>query len=84
MKITVYTLPVCVQCGMTKRRLDAKELPYDVVDLTQDEASADRFRELGLLQAPIVEVAVDGETPVVFSGFRPDLIDELATTGRLA
>lgn len=71
--ITVYSKPACVQCTATTRALDAKGLPYDVVDLTQDAAAMARVTELGYRQAPVV--IADGEH---WSGFRPDMIGRLA------
>ncbi len=73
MTITVFTLPNCVQCTMTKKKLDAKQVPYDTVDLTADHAAAERIRALGYLAAPVV-IAGDEH----WSGFRPDRIAALA------
>lgn len=73
-KVTVYTLPVCVQCNQTKKLLDREGIEYDVVDLVADPAAAEKFKEEGFLQAPIVVVGNDGRR---WGGFRPDLIKEL-------
>jgi glutaredoxin-like protein NrdH len=73
-KVTVYTLPVCVQCDRTKKLLDREGIAYDVVDLAADPAAAAKFKEDGFLQAPIVVVGNDGRR---WGGFRPDLIKEL-------
>lgn len=75
MKVTVYTLPVCVQCNQTKKLMDREGIEYDTVDLTTVPDVAARFKEDGLLQAPIVVVGNDGRR---WTGFRPDLIKELA------
>lgn len=73
-KITVYTLPSCVQCDSTKRYLDRAELEYAVVDMSQDEAALELVKSLGYAAAPVV-VAGDAH----WSGFRPDKITELKT-----
>lgn len=74
MKVTVYTLPVCVQCDRTKKLLDREGIEYDTVDLTTVPDVAAEFKEAGFLQAPIVVVGHDGRR---WGGFRPDLIAEL-------
>ena len=43
MTITVYSKPACVQCTATTRALDARGLPYQVVDLTEDAGAILRF-----------------------------------------
>ena len=73
MTIIVYSKPACVQCTATTRALDARGLPYDVVDLTEDAAAMARVTELGYRQAPVV---IAGENH--WSGFRPDMIGALA------
>ncbi|QRJ60469.1 glutaredoxin-like protein NrdH [Corynebacterium macginleyi] len=73
MSITVYTKPACVQCNATKKALDRAGLEYSVVDVTVDNEARDYIMALGYVQAPVVEA--HGEH---WSGFRPDLIKNLA------
>lgn len=74
--VTVYsTGPACQRCRLTCQRLDALGIRYDLVDIHAQHSSAVRaflVDELGYREAPIVEVG-----DVRWSGFRPDLIDEL-------
>ena len=72
MTITVYSKPACVQCTATTRALDAKGLPYAVIDLTQDSVAMAHVAALGYRQAPVV---IAGEAH--WSGFRPDMIGQL-------
>lgn len=72
MSITVYTKPSCVQCTATYRALDAKGVPYEVVDLTKDGDALLTIKELGYLQAPVVVTELEH-----WSGFRPDKISAL-------
>lgn len=72
---TVYTLPNCVQCVMTKRALDASGIEYDVVDLTKDDQALEAMRERGFTAAPIVTVEPAG---IAWSGFQPDRIADLS------
>jgi glutaredoxin-like protein NrdH len=73
MSITVYSKPACVQCTATTRALDAKGITYDVIDLTQDDGAMTHVTELGYRQAPVVVAGSDH-----WSGFRPDMIAQLA------
>ena len=72
MKITVYTTPNCVQCNSTKRYLDRHNIPYESVDLRQDEQALAMVRELGYTVAPVV-IAGDKH----WSGFRLDQIKNI-------
>ena len=71
--IVVYTTPACQMCNATTRRMDKLGIIYDKVDLTQHPGLADKFREMGHTQAPIV--VTDRKT---WSGFRLEKIDSLA------
>jgi glutaredoxin-like protein NrdH len=73
MPVTVYTKPGCVQCNATYRALDKKGIPYNSVDISVDEEAFARLKALGVQQAPAVETPTD-----LWSGFRPDKINELA------
>lgn len=74
-EITVYSTPHCMQCKMTCVALDAKEIPYTVVDLRENPAALEYVTgELGYTQAPIVVVSDDDH----WSGFRPDMIERIA------
>lgn len=73
-KVTVYTLPVCVQCDRTKKLMDREGIAYESVNLADEPELAEKFKGEGFLQAPIVVVGNDGRR---WGGFRPDLIKEL-------
>lgn len=81
MSITVYSKPGCVQCATTIRALERADLAFEVVDLTADaEALRHVTDDLGYAAAPVVEAhTVEGEA-ISWTGFRPDLIDELKTS----
>lgn len=74
-EIVLYSKPACVQCKATYQYFDKKALTYQVIDMSQDAEALERVRALGYLQAPVVEVKLDGETVEHWSGFRPDRID---------
>lgn len=75
MSIVVYSKPACVQCTATYRALDRRGVDYRVVDVTTDAAALETVRSLGYAQAPVV-VTDDAH----WSGFRPDLIAQVAAT----
>jgi glutaredoxin-like protein NrdH len=70
--VTVYTLPSCVQCESTKKYLTKMDVPFETVDLSQDEIAVGLVKDLGYQAAPVV---VAGESH--WSGFRPDKLDAL-------
>jgi glutaredoxin-like protein NrdH len=71
--VTVYTLPACVQCESTKKYLKNKDVPFEVVDLSEDAAAMELVKGLGYQAAPVV-IAGDDH----WSGFRPDKLSALA------
>lgn len=72
MKITVWELPNCVQCKQTKRELDKLGIRYSVKQLNRSPKAVERFKEMGLISAPIVET--DDRR---WSGFRINRIRSL-------
>lgn len=74
MKVTIYTKKPCPQCDMTKRLMTREGIAFEEVDLPSHPELLEKFKEEGLLQAPIVVLGNDGRR---WSGFRPDLIEEL-------
>ena len=80
MKVTVYTLPVCQQCNMTKRWLDQRGIEYSTVDLSTDAQAAEAVKFLGYLAAPVIVVSNgDPETDLHWSGFHPANLSRYCT-----
>jgi glutaredoxin-like protein NrdH len=73
MQITVYTTSNCAQCMMTKKQFDKLGIRYDEIALEQHPELVERFKEIGLLSAPIVVTDVKK-----WSGFRLEKIRSLA------
>lgn len=71
-KVTVYTKKPCSQCDMTMKLMDREGIEYEAVPLTEE--LLEKFKEEGIMQAPIVVIGNDGRR---WSGFRPDLVKEL-------
>jgi glutaredoxin-like protein NrdH len=74
MRVTIWELPNCVQCQQTKRMMDKLGITYTVRALNRSPKAIERFKELGLIAAPIVET--DDRR---WSGFRLGKIQSLAT-----
>jgi len=72
MKITLWTKPSCQQCEMTKKQFDKRGINYTTRRLDRSPKAVERFLELGLMAAPIVET--DDRR---WSGFRLDKINSL-------
>ena len=72
--LTVYTLPNCVQCTMTKRALDTAGMTHVLVDLASDQRAVNLVKELGHTSAPVVITEAAS-----WSGFRPDNIAAVAS-----
>lgn len=70
--VTVYTKPRCQPCTATKRRLRDKGVEF-VEESILEPGNLAAAKALGHLEAPVVVVGRES-----WSGFRPDLIDELA------
>jgi len=72
MKITVWEKPNCVQCAQTKKEFDKRGIIYQTRRLDKSAKAVERFLEMGLMAAPIIET--DDRR---WSGFRLDRIKSL-------
>ena len=83
LSVTVYsTGSSCQRCRLTIRKLEEARIRFTVIDVTDaDNTAAREFitEDLGYSEAPVV--IVDNEPQHHWSGFRPDLIDRLASAG---
>ncbi|QDF15445.1 NrdH-like glutaredoxin [Gordonia phage Mollymur] len=69
--VTVFSKPddQCPQCKATKYWLRKRDIDFEVIDITVDEAALDRLKTLGHLRAPVVELTgIDGAQVDVWSG----------------
>lgn len=73
-RFQVYTLPGCVQCKLTTQKLDRDGLEYELVDMANPEHLA-YAKSLGYQSAPVVLYGDEH-----WSGFRPDLIQQIAAS----
>ena len=75
MIVRVYSKPNCGQCAATIRKLDLLDVEYVIEDATDPQTLA-ALKELGYLSAPVVCVGVSNDA--MWSGYRPDRIEEIA------
>ena len=74
--VTVYTKPNCSQCEMTKRWLKARDVDYELADITEP-GNLEAAKSLGYTAAPVVIVAQgDPTTEQHWAGFQPDKLNE--------
>ncbi|MEP2784977.1 MAG: glutaredoxin-like protein NrdH [Pseudoruegeria sp.] len=73
MTITVFSKPACVQCTATTRALDARNISYELIDISEDAGAMAQVQSMGYRQVPVV---LSGEDH--WAGFRPDMISRLA------
>lgn len=69
--VVVYSKPRCQGCTATKRRLREKGVPFTEEDI-REPGNLAAAKALGHMEAPVVVVGKES-----WSGFRPDLIDDL-------
>ncbi|WP_412057701.1 glutaredoxin-like protein NrdH [Bartonella sp. DGB2] len=72
--ITIYSKPNCVQCTATYRALDKHNIPYIVVDISENRDAQTLVENLGYRQVPVVFLDKDNH----WAGFRPDKLAALS------
>ena len=74
MTVTVFTKPHCPQCDATKRQLTKQGVIFETVNLEQNPETLAQLQQAGFQQAPVRD-----HPPIAsWTGYRPDLIRELA------
>lgn len=72
-KIVLWEKPNCVQCMQTKRVMEQEGIQFTTRRLDRSPKAVERFKEMGLMAAPIVETDTKR-----WSGFRLEKIRSLA------
>ena len=68
--ITIFTTNTCAYCAMVKRYLDAKNRPYDVVNLDEHpERQAEALALSGALTVPVTVVTKADDSREVVVGY---------------
>ena len=72
-EVVVYSKPNCKNCTMLKMWLDAKEIDYNEVDITQERSTLSKIREAGYSSLPALEINGD----FIEYGVYNDILDVL-------
>lgn len=72
MSIIVYSKNNCAQCNMLKKQLNAKEIPFEEINLDEQPEYINTVKEMGFNAAPVL---VHGDFS--FYGFNPGKLKEL-------
>ena len=67
--ITVYSKQNCVRCEMVKRYLNDKGVPFEIIDVLEDNKALASLRDEGYAELPVVDV--NGE---FHTGFQPNIL----------
>src|SRR5690554_5774766 len=54
LSVIVYSKPSCVQCDATYSSLKLNDVPFTVVDISEDAQALEKVKSLGYQQAPVV------------------------------
>jgi len=69
--ITLYGQPGCGPCHGVRRKLEKAKVPYEYVDLSENQKQQARLQTAGYQQTPIIETPTER-----FSGNDPEKIDQ--------
>ena len=69
--ITVNGTHACVQCAATTRFLDKRDVPYEFIDLDENQAKLAALRADGFQQIPVIETPSER-----FTGFNPNRLEK--------
>lgn len=70
---TVYTSSSCFQCKFLKEALERKGIPFEEVNITEDDGAREYLLDKGLQTVPVL---MDFDE-LVFTGFRPERVEEM-------
>jgi len=76
-KITIYSLPTCPYCKMTKRFFNEKKIEYQDIDVSanQDEAEI-MIKKSGQMGVPVIIIKKDNREEMII-GFDQQKISQL-------
>lgn len=69
----LFTKEQCVNCDATKTDLDALNVEYQTINLTQEPEHLDKLIALGFRSAPVV---LPGNGAKPWAGYKPEKIQE--------
>lgn len=73
--IKVYSKPDCMPCKMTKKFLTDHDVPFEEIDVEEDEAALELIKFHGYYSLPVV--TTNDSFDFAWCGFRIDRLEEL-------
>lgn len=73
--IKVYSKPDCMPCKMTKKFLSDHDIPFEDINVEEDEAALELIKSHGFHALPVV--TTNDSFDFAFCGFRIDRLEEL-------
>ena len=73
--IKVYSKPDCMPCKMTKKYLTEHNIPFEDVNVEEDEAALELIKQHGFFSLPVV--TTNDSFDFAFCGFQPDKLNDL-------
>ena len=73
--IKVYSKSDCIQCKMTKKHLTEHDIPFEEIDVLEDEAALELIKQHGFFSLPVV--TTNDSFDFAWCGFRIDRLEEL-------
>ena len=71
--VIIYSTPTCVYCNTLKKYLAEKNIPFEEIDVSQNEKELEKMVQIsGQMGVPVVDI--DGDVVI---GFDRPKIDEL-------
>lgn len=77
MQVKVYSTPSCPWCQATKNFLRTNNIPFEDIDVSQDEKAAmEMIMKSGQMGVPVIEI-IDGKDDKIVIGFNKPVLEEL-------
>ena len=67
--MTVYGKPNCIKCELVKRYLNDKGVPFEEIDVLEDDKALASLRDEGYAELPVVDINGERHT-----GFQPNIL----------
>lgn len=73
--IKVYSIPDCMPCKMTKKFLSDHDIPFEDVNVEENEAALELIKSHGFFSLPVV--TTNDSFDFAWCGFSIDRLEEL-------
>ena len=70
--IKIYSKPNCMACSFTKKYLTDKGIPFEEINVFEDDEALAMLRDKGFSQMPVVSIGGEFHT-----GFQPNILSKV-------